>query len=433
MTQPDPATLWHASSAPQAAFPALRGPLEADLVVIGGGFAGLSTALHAAEAGLSVILVEARRIGWGASGRNAGFVVPNFARADPDGIRARLGADQGGRLVGMAAGSADLVFGLIRRHAIACDAAQAGWIQPSHSPAALARADARVAAWAAEGRPVERLDAAQVAAATGVEGWLGGWIDHSGGTLNPLAYARGLAEAAATAGARLFEDSPATALQPQGTGWLVATPAGRVLARRVVLATNAHTGGLWPGLAQSFIPLRVFQIATDPVPPDQQARFLAAGRALSDSRRNLFTFRFDAAGRLITGGMHVIGLGADRRVPRRILARLDRALGFADGLRLSHAWSGMAAVSPDFLPRVIDLAPGVLAGFACNGRGIAMTTALGREMAAWAAGRPADQLAIPLRPLAPLPFAWAAALAPNLLLPVSMIRDRLESSPRLAP
>ncbi len=429
MTGPgsDPATLWHATAAPGRPWPALAGPAEADVAVVGGGFAGLSTALNAAALGLRVVLVEARQIGWGASGRNAGFVVPNFAKVDPEGVRARLGPVKGGRLVALAAGSADLVFDLIARHAISCEAVQHGWIQPAHSVAALARAAGRVRQWQAEGRPVALLDAAAVAEMTGVAGWRGGWIDRSGGLLNPVAYARGLAQAAAAAGAVLHEGTPVTGLAPDGAGWQVQTPGGTLLARRVVLATNAHAGALWPGLAQSFFPLRVFQIATAPLPDAVRRRLVPGGQGVGDSRRNLFTFRFDAANRLITGGMHILSAGADRRVPQRLLRRMARVLRLDTMPDLAFAWSGLAAVSPDFLPRVIEPAPGLIAGFACNGRGIALTTAMGRELADWAAGRPASDLALPLQPLRPLPLHPLARLAPNALLPFSMWRDRRES------
>ncbi|GAB1361503.1 hypothetical protein MASR1M32_07390 [Rhodobacter sp.] len=182
-----PPTLWHATAAAIPPFAPLRAETEADLLVIGGGFTGLSAALHAAGAGLRVVLVEAEAIAHGATGRNAGFVVPNFAKVDPEGVLARLGAIRGQRLLDMAAGSADLVFDLIRRHSIACDAVQAGWIQPSHSDAALARAGERVRQWRALGRPVALLDADEVLAMTGVKGWRGGWIDRSGGLRTPSA------------------------------------------------------------------------------------------------------------------------------------------------------------------------------------------------------------------------------------------------------
>ncbi|GLS85953.1 oxidoreductase [Cypionkella aquatica] len=411
-------------------FPALKGAVETDLLVIGGGFAGLSTALHAAEAGQSVVLLEAHRIAWGASGRNAGFVVPNFAKVDPDGIRGMLGP-RAEPLINMAAGSGDLVFDLIRRHQITCDAQQSGWLQPSHSDAAFAKAKDRVRQWSALQRPVQVLDAAGIAAMTGVapdrSGWRGGWIDRSGGVINPVGYARGLARAATAAGAVLHEASPVTALQQVGAEWLASTPQGQIKARQVVLATNAYAGGLWPGLARSFFPLRVFQVATQPLPDAVRNRLLPGNQSLSDSRRNLFTFRFDAANRLISGGMPIVPWGADRRLPRAIHRRLAQMLDLPDLPPLQFQWSGMASVMPDFLPRVVKLAPGLLAGFACNGRGIALSTAMGRELADWASGTPADALAIPLKPAAPIPAHALARLAPNALLPFSILRDRIEN------
>ncbi len=418
----DPQTLWHATSAPMAGLGGLRGAVEADLLVVGGGFSGLSTALHAATSGLRVVLLEANRIAWGATGRNAGFVVPNFAKVDPDSIRATLG-DQAEPLIRMAAGSADLVFDLIRQYAIDCDARQTGWIQPSHSEAAFAKAKDRVRQWSELARPVALLSRAEVTRLTGVEGWLGGWTDMSGGILNPVEFARGLARAALAAGAQVFETSPVTDLRRLGTDWRATTPGGQVTARRVVLATNAYAGQLWPGLARSFFPLRVFQVATQPLPISLRTRLLPEGQCVSDSRRNLFTFRFDAENRLISGGMDIIALGADSRVPRCIHRRMAQVLQVPDLPPLAYHWSGMASVMPDFLPRVVELAPEVIAGFACNGRGIAMSTAMGREMANWAAGAPTASLAIPQRPAAAIPLHAILRMAPNALLPLSMLRD----------
>lgn len=424
---PDPATLWHATAAPGAAYPIAAGEIEADLAVIGGGFAGLSTALLAAEAGLSVVLLEAERIGWGASGRNAGFVVPNFAKVDPEAVLARLGPDRGAALNRFAAESADLVFALIRRHEIACDARQSGWIQPAHSAAALARTADRVRQWQALDRPAEALSAEGISALTGVSGYKGGWIDRSGGVLNPVGYARGLARAASAAGVQLHEDSPATSLQQNGSGWRVSTTAATIRTPRVVLATNAYPGGLVAGLARSFLPLQVFQIATAPLSASARDRLMPGDQCVSDTRRNLFTFRFDAENRLITGGMLILGLGADRRVPRTIHRRLARMLNLPDLPPLAFAWSGLAAVMPDFLPALMDVAPGLIAGFACNGRGIATTTRLGQEMAKWAQGAPLGDLLVPNRNLAPIALHGLLRHAPKALLPVSIMRDHFEA------
>lgn len=414
----DPATLWHVT--PGAQYPTAT-DTEADLLVIGGGFAGLSTALHAAEAGLRTVLVEGSRIAWGASGRNAGFVVPNFAKVDPDAVLARLGPDRGAALNRFAADSADLVFDLIRRHAIACDARQSGWIQPAHSAEALTRTQSRARQWQALDRPAEILTADQVQALTGVTGYKGGWTDRSGGVLNPVAYARGLARAAVTAGATLYEGSPVTTLTRTGDPWQATTPTARITAARVVLATNAYAGTLSPGLAQSFIPLTVFQVATEPLALSARNRLLPQGQCVSDTRRNLFTFRFDADNRLISGGMHIVGLGAQTRVPRAIHRRMAQMLNLPDLPPLAYAWSGRASVMPDFLPAVLDIAPGLIAGFACNGRGIAMSTRLGQDLALWAQGAP---LSVPSRPLNPIALHSLMQHAPKALLPLSILRDR---------
>lgn len=421
-----PISLWHAIGGDYPARPPLTETVDADLAIIGGGFAGLSTALHAAAKGLSVVLLEAQIIAWGATGRNAGFVVPNFAKRDPEDIVAELGAERGERLVRFASGSADLVFDLIQRHGIDCQAEQSGWVQPAHSAAAFARVQSRASQWASRGRPAVIMDALETADITGAKGYAGGWTDRSGGLLDPVAYARGLASAAEAAGVRIFEQSPATGISRTGDGYRLATATGDVLAGKVFIAANAYGGELQPGLSRTYVPLRVFQIATEPLPRAVRMRLLPGNQSVSDTRRNLFTFRFDAENRLISGGMHIFGPGAEARVPRAIHRRLAEKLELDDIPPIAHAWSGIAAVEPDFLPHLVDLGPGLMAGFACNGRGIALTTALGREVASWASGTPASVLPIPFAPPHEIPFHGLVKLAPNILLPWSMLRDRLD-------
>ncbi|UVK54256.1 FAD-binding oxidoreductase [Mesorhizobium sp. AR02] len=422
------ASLWHAVSRNRRDRPALQGGLDVDLAIVGGGFSGLSTALHAAEKGLSVAVLEAKVIAWGATGRNAGFVVPNFAKMDPDSILAHLGPERGERLIDFAAGSADLVFGLIRRHGIDCDAVQNGWIQPAHSAAAFEKVKSRAGQWARHGRPAVTLDRQDVEALTGVRGYAGGWMDRSGGVLNPVAYANGLADAAEKAGSKIFERTPVASVDRTTDGWTLKTPSGSVRAGKVLIATNAYGGSLNPLLQRTYFPLKIFQIATEPLPRDVRTRLLPGGQGAGDTRRNLFTFRFDADNRLISGGMHILSAGADTRVPQTIWRRLARHLDLPDLPPLAYGWSGMAAVEPDFLPHLLDLGPGLIAGRACNGRGIAMTTAMGKVLADWAAGTEARDLQLPFALPAPIPFHALLRHAPNMLLGWSMLRDRLDET-----
>ncbi|RUZ55014.1 FAD-dependent oxidoreductase [Mesorhizobium sp. M7A.F.Ca.CA.004.05.2.1] len=422
------ASLWHAVSRNRRERPALQSGLAVDLAIGGGGFSGLSTALHAAGKGLSVAVLEAEFIAWGATGRNAGFVVPNFAKMDPVDILAHLGPSRGERLIDFAAGSADLVFRLIRQHGIDCDAVQNGWIQPAHSPAAFEKVKSRAGQWAQLGRPAVTLDRQEIEALTGVPGYAGGWMDRCGGVLNPVAYARGLADAAEKAGAKVFEQTRVASVDRIADGWMLKTPSGSVRAGKVLIATNAYGWSLNPSLQRTYFPLKVFQIATAPLPREVRSRLLPGGQGVGDTRRNLFTFRFDAENRLISGGMNILGAGADTRVPQTIWRRLGRHLGLPDLPPLAYSWSGMAAVEPDFLPHLIDLGPGLIAGRACNGRGIAMTTAMGKVLADWASGTEARDLPLPFASPAPIPFHALLRHAPNMLLGWSMLRDRLDGT-----
>ncbi|TIO10014.1 FAD-dependent oxidoreductase [Mesorhizobium sp.] len=421
-------SLWHAVSRNRRERPALEGALDVDLAIVGGGFSGLSTALHAAEKGISVAVVEAEIVAWGATGRNAGFVVPNFAKRDPDDIIAQLGPERGERLVDFAAGSADLVFDLIKRHGIDCDAVQSGWIQPAHSQAALEKTRSRAEQWARRGRPAVALDRQAVEELTGVRGYPGGWMDRSGGVLNPVEYARGLADAAEKAGARIFEHTCVASIDRMADGWTLKTASGSVRAGKVLIATNAYGGALHRTLQRTYFPLKIFQVATAPLPREIRTRLLPGGQGVGDTRRNLFTFRFDSGNRLITGGMHSLGPGADARVPQAIWRRLARHLELPELPPLAYSWSGMAAVEPDFLPHIVDLGPGLIAGFACNGRGIAMTIAMGKVLADWASGAKPQDLPLPFAPPSPIPFHGLMRHAPNMLLPLSMLRDRLDEA-----
>jgi glycine/D-amino acid oxidase-like deaminating enzyme len=357
---------------------------RADLVIVGGGFGGLSAALHAAEKGVNVILLEASEIGWGASGRNNGQVIPCLTRADPDIMVQEFGPAKGEALVAVLRDSASTVFELIRKHGIECEAVQNGWLQPAHRRSRLAVSRSRHEQWLRRGAPVELLDQDQVAAITGSRYWFGGWQNPTGGHINPLGFARGLARAAIAAGARIHTRSAVTHLKRQGDGWKISTAIGVIRSPRVILATQGYTEfftpGLWPGLAQSVVPARSYQMATQILPPEIRATILPQDHAMSDTHGDLHFARFDAKGRLVTGGSLIIPFGFDARLRRRIGARLHKLFPQLDALgqvRFDHVWHGNFAATPDKLPRFHRLDEGLYSWMGCNGRGVALATALG--------------------------------------------------------
>lgn len=423
-----PPTLWAATAPPAPETGPLDGPARTGVAVVGGGFTGLSAALHLAEAGQDVTLLEQAEIGWGASGRNNGQVIPTLSRIDPDEIVAKLapghGLEKGEQLVALVRDSAALVFDLVRRHAIDAEAVQNGWIQPAHRPSRMALAEKRVAAWGRRGAPVRLLDRAGMAALAGSEHWVGGWENRTGGRINPLGLARGLAAAAIRAGARIHTGTEVTAITRGAEGWALATPRGKLVAERVVIGTQAHTGAFWPGLAQSVVPVRSYQMATPVISDNIRRTILPEGHALSDTRGDLHFFRFDAAGRLVTGGGLIVPAGWDRRIRERIAARTALVYPQLGEVRFEHAWWGYVAATADKLPHVYELAPGVLSWMGCNGRGVGLAVALGRELARAQAGTPLNEIAAPVEALRGIPLHGLRAIGVGWTVAMNRWRDR---------
>ncbi len=416
MEQGAPDTLWRATVGPKPVFHRLDGPAEVEVAIVGGGFTGLSAALHLARRGVEVLLLEAREIGWGASGRNAGFVVPNFSKADPAAVMEKLGRENGKRLLDLVGRGGDRVFEIAREAGLGRQAEQTGWLQPAHSPAVAKTLQGLVEAWRTLGRSVHWIDAAETARRTGMEIYHGALADPSGGIINPLAYVRALASAAAEAGAQIVEDAAVTKVNSAGGGWLLETTQGNVRAAKVLLCTNAEEEGAASLLARLVIPLNVYQIATEPLPRQVTERFSPLREPVSDTRSNIFTFRLDADNRLISGGMAILPIGAERRMGLRIVRRLASELNLTEVPCLAHVWRGTAAVTTDFLPHIFQLGPGFLGAVGCNGRGIAMTTMLGEVLADAATGVALEALPVPVTEAAPIAFRPLARAAPSAFL-----------------
>ncbi|MDP3898502.1 MAG: FAD-dependent oxidoreductase, partial [Mesorhizobium sp.] len=212
--------LYAETARPAVATPPLDGDTRTTVAIIGGGYTGLSTALHLAERGVDALVLEAEEPGFGASGRNGGQVNPGVYN-DPDTVIADLGPEAGRRLLDFSGAAPDLVFDLIRRHGIACEAEQTGTLRAAYHANKLASVRSLLAQLERSGSPARWMDAAALAEATGTTRYVGGIIYPQGGKLNPLSYARGLAEAAIGAGARVHGGSPATAIMRHGAGWRV--------------------------------------------------------------------------------------------------------------------------------------------------------------------------------------------------------------------
>jgi glycine/D-amino acid oxidase-like deaminating enzyme len=422
-----PATLWAATAAAAPATGALpAGEYYADVLVIGAGYTGLSTALAAAERGAEVVLLEAEEIGSGGSGSNNGQVIPCLTRADPDAVVAACGADKGEALVALIRDSAQYTFDLIRRHGIDCEAVQNGWLQPAHTPGRVARISMpRFQQWQRRGAPVELLDADQVAELTGSRYWHGGWRNPTGGHVNPLALARGIARAAIGAGARVHTRSPVAGMERVGDAWRVRTATASVMARHVVIATNAYgKNRVWPGLDRSWVPRRSYQMASAPLPEAVRRSILPTDNAMSDTHGDLYFCRFDRQGRLITGGALIMDHDFEARLKRRIGERLALVFPQIGRPAFDYVWHGLLSMTMDDLPHVHALAEGVITWVGCNGRGVALGVALGPVLADAALGAAPGDLPLPLTRLGRVPAHLIAARVAPWMLALSRWRDR---------
>jgi glycine/D-amino acid oxidase-like deaminating enzyme len=403
-----PTSAWTAGAEPGVEAPALAGHRHADVAVVGAGYTGLSAALHLAERGADVVVLEAAEPGWGGSGRNGGQVIPGL-KHDPDELEHRYGAETGRKMWRTAGAAADVVFELIARHKIACHAQPCGWIAAAPHAAALASLRSRTEQWRRRGAPVELLDAARMAALTGTEAYAGGMLDRRAGALQPLAYARGLARAAQQAGATIHGGSPARGLAAAPGGWRVETERGRVTARTVILATNAYTDDLWPGLRQTMLPVQSYQVATRPLPEEIRRRVLPGGQVVSDLRRILFYFRLDPEGRLLMGGRGPLHDRGDPALFARLEGVARRLFPQIGAAPWEYRWSGRVALTVDHLPHLHEPRPGLLTALGYNGRGVAMATVMGRVLAARALGAPPEELDWPVSPVVPIPLhRWRA-------------------------
>jgi len=389
---------------------------------------GLSTALALAESGARVVVLEAAQVGAGASGRNGGLVVPSLPRIGPADVVAAYGPERAARLLSLVALGADALFKLIDRHGIACDAARSGWLNPVHAASLVPRVRERVAAWQAAGARCLWLDAPAARARLGSGRYHGALFDPSGGHLDPLAYTRGLARAAMAAGAVIHEDSPVIGTIRRGDKWLARTRGGRLTSLVLLQCTNATppgvAGAAGGALAAASVPLTVYQLATQIMPPAARAAVLAGNEAFSDTRNNLLACRWTASGRLVTGGMAAIQTGAINRLPAKLARRLEDVFPALGPVRFERVWRGRAALTGDFLPRLIEAAPGWFAATACNGRGLVLSTALGAALAGFLLGGDTRGLPVPLTGPRPIPLRPLARLAPQALLPLGDWRDR---------
>ena len=406
MKDAKPVSLWETTSEETAGASAGIPDAEVDVAIVGGGFTGLSTALHCAQKGLRAHVLEAAHVGFGGSGRNAGLVNAGVWMP-PAQVRHHLGAPYGDRFLRRFSDAPSMVFDLIERHQIRCEATRTGTIHAAHGPSGLVDLKARHAEWQRMGEPVELLSASETADLTGTRAFHGGLLDHRAGTINPMGYCRGLARVAVAAGAGISTGVRVIKLNREGELWRLRSTAGDLRARAVALGTNAYTDDLWPGLQDGLTRINYLQLATAPLGPEAD-HVLPGRQGVWTTGQIMINIRRDAHDRLLIGTMgRVIGStdrGVTRRWAKKRIAGLFPELG---PVTFEEAWHGQIAMTPDHMPRLHQLAPGLYTAIGYNGRGITTGTLFGQALAELLTGAdPADQ---------PLPLSEAVRPAQSPL------------------
>ncbi|OYX25758.1 MAG: oxidoreductase [Rhodobacterales bacterium 32-66-7] len=364
-------------------FPPLAGEVQADVAIVGAGYMGLSAALHLAEKGVKVVVLEAHRVGFGASGRNGGQV-GSGQRQDQDWIERAVGHQHARRLWDMAEDAKALIRDLITRHQMPVT------FRSGVAHACYTRAEVRHAHAYAEKlardygyAQTEVLDRPAIRRLIGSDRFAGGAVDWGAGHIHPLNFAIGLARAAAAAGAQIFEGSEVLQLTP-GTRVTLKTAAGQVTADHVILAGNGYLAGLEPAYAARVMPINNFLIATEPL-GDRAAGVLAEPIAVADSTFVVNYWRLSDDNRLIFGGGESYGYRFPDilKTVRKPMLKIYPEL--AD-VKISHAWGGTLAITMNRMPALLRPQPNVLAASACSGHGVALSTLTGKLLAETVAG-----------------------------------------------
>ena len=407
--------------------PALVGETRSDVTVIGAGFTGLRAALHLAQAGTSVTVLDAGDVAFGASGRSGGQVNPMLPFNTPASLRRMLGDTYFERLTETSLNSADELFELIKTYQIDCQARQNGWLRVLHSDRALRQAREGVEAWNAHGAGMEIIGREEVATLSGSQVYSAGVITPRGGAVQPLSLALGLAQAGKQRGVAIHGGSAVLSLDKQDGKWIAKTAQGQVTSDWVIVATNGYSDSLIPKLGKSILPVHPIQMATDPLPDDVINTILPQGHTISDSRRVIMYARREPGNRMVYGGHgkelrkgQIGGFDWLRRDALRVFPQLTDATW-------SHRWGGRIAITEDHLPHLHEPKQGLLVGLGYNGRGVAMSNVMGRVMAERVLGQAADALPFPTSPVKAMPFQHVQRMGIGTVVWFMKFMDYLET------
>jgi glycine/D-amino acid oxidase-like deaminating enzyme len=411
---PFDSTLWFATAVPAPPTTQLAGRIDADVCVVGAGYTGLTTALELARKGVKVVLLEAQEAGFGGSGRNAGHCTPTFSYYSLPSLKKMLGEPWAERIIHRQTRANDRVAEMITSYQLDCEWVQNGYVMGALRPGAMSIMQEKSDAYAGAGARCRVIGKDEVEALTGSPRFYGGWYHEEGGHVNPLSYARGLARAVIQEGGQVFTSSPVEDVQPEAGKWSVRTPGGSVLADKVIFATGAYTVGGWKNLDKSFRIKKVFLAATQPLDPETRKKVLPHNTTMHDGRGDIYVYKYNREGRIVASMFPMGQRGADPDYTRQVMTDRLKFLHpqIKEEIRWEYFWFGELDMQMKTIPRLYDLAPGVIACTGLSGRGVPTGSMLGGILSEWALGVPDKDLSLKMEPLhkAPAFMSFAPAM-----------------------
>lgn len=376
---PYPLSYYAASASPAPTRPALEGERDTDICIIGAGYTGLSTALFLLESGFKVCIVEAAKVGFGASGRNGGQIVNSYSR-DIDVIERSVGARQAQLLGQMAFEGGRIIRERIAKYNIQCDLKDGG-VFAAFTAKQMGHLEAQKKLWERYGHnQLELLDTKGIRDVVATDNYVGGMLDLSGGHIHPLNLALGEAAAVESLGGIIYEQSPAVRIE-RGTNPIVHTPQGRVKAKFVVVAGNAYLGNLIPELAAKSMPCGTQVITTEPLGEDLAHSLLPQDYCVEDCNYLLDYYRLSGDKRLIYGGGVVYGARDPANIEAIIRPKMLKTFPQLKDVKIEFAWTGNFLLTLSRLPQVGRLGDNIYYSQGCSGHGVTYTHLAGKVLA----------------------------------------------------
>ncbi|MVW77227.1 NAD(P)/FAD-dependent oxidoreductase [Pseudomonas xionganensis] len=373
---PYPQSYYAASANPAPARPELNGEIETDVCIIGAGYTGLSTAIALLENGFKVSIVEAAKVGFGASGRNGGQIVNSYSR-DIDVIERSVGPKQAKLLGDMAFEGGRIIRERIKKYDIQCDLKDGG-VFAANTAKHMKHLESQKKLWERYGHTqLELMDAKRIREVVGTDIYAGGMLDMSGGHIHPLNLALGEAAAVESLGGVIYEQSPATRID-RGANPVVHTPKGRIKAKFVVVAGNAYLGNLVPELSAKSMPCGTQVITTEPLSEEMARSLLPQDYCVEDCNYLLDYYRLSGDNRLIFGGGVVYGARDPANIEAIIRPKMLKAFPQLKDVKIDYAWTGNFLLTLSRLPQVGRLGDNIYYSQGCSGHGVTYTHLAGK-------------------------------------------------------